>query len=93
MMPFEWDVRVSSKDHTVTALPSQRESVTARYTTIWGTTATPRRLALHITQAAAAQHFSVWPTAISRIERGISREHDLANRYRTWLDEQPQTSA
>ncbi len=38
MMPFEWDVRVSSKDHTVTALPSQRESVTARYTTIWGTT-------------------------------------------------------
>jgi hypothetical protein len=31
----------------------------------------PRRLALHITQAAAAQHFRVWPTAISRIEGGI----------------------
>ncbi|MBT2586509.1 IS110 family transposase [Arthrobacter sp. ISL-95] len=53
----------------------------------------PRRLALHITQAAAAQHFSVWPTAISRIERGTSREHDLASRYRVWLDEQSQTSA
>lgn len=52
-----------------------------------------RRLELRITQTAVAQHFRVWPTAIARIERGISREHDLTNRYRSWLDEQPQISA
>jgi len=39
MMPFEWDVRVSSKDHTVTASTSCDEPATARYTTLWGTTA------------------------------------------------------
>ena len=38
MMPFEWDVRVSSKDHTVTASTSCDEPATARYTTLWGTT-------------------------------------------------------
>ena len=44
MMPFEWDVRVSSKDHTVTASTSCDEPATARYTTLWGTTtATARR--------------------------------------------------
>lgn len=35
MIPFEWDVRVSSKDHTVTALTSGATSqATARYTTM-----------------------------------------------------------
>ena len=53
----------------------------------------PRRLALHVTQTAAAQHFGVWSTAISRIEHGVSRDHDLTNRYRAWLNEQPQISA
>ena len=38
MMPFEWDVRVSSKDHTVTAPTSYDEPATAGYTTIRGTT-------------------------------------------------------
>lgn len=38
MMPFEWDVRVSSKDHTVTASTSYDEPATARYTTLRGTT-------------------------------------------------------
>ena len=35
MMPFEWDVRVSSKDHTVTASTSKATiTATARYTTM-----------------------------------------------------------
>ena len=38
MMPFEWDVRVSSKDHTVTAPTSRDEPATVGYTTLWGTT-------------------------------------------------------
>ena len=39
MMPFEWDVRVSSKDHTVTAPTSKtRPAATAGYTTLRGTT-------------------------------------------------------
>jgi transcriptional regulator with XRE-family HTH domain len=51
------------------------------------------RLALHITQTAAAQHFSVWSTAISRIEKGSPGEHALTKRYRAWLDEQGIISA
>ena len=38
MMPFEWDVRVSSKDHTVTAPTFTTRPATAGYTTLWGTT-------------------------------------------------------
>ncbi|WP_232248254.1 XRE family transcriptional regulator [Streptacidiphilus rugosus] len=38
-----------------------------------------------ITLTAAAQHFTVWPTAISRLERGLSRDDDLAAVYRDWL--------
>ena len=39
MMPFEWDVRDSSKDHTVTAPTSKTgPAATARYTTLRGTT-------------------------------------------------------
>lgn len=43
------------------------------------------RQAKNITLTAAAQHFGLWPTAISRIERGLQRDDDLANRYRNWL--------
>jgi hypothetical protein len=39
MIPFEWDVGVSSKDHTVTALTSYDEPATAGYTTLRGTIA------------------------------------------------------
>lgn len=40
MMPFEWDVRVSSKDHTVAALyVVNDELATVGYTTLGGTTA------------------------------------------------------
>lgn len=38
MMPFEWDVRVFSKDHTVTAPTFTTRPATAGYTTLWGTT-------------------------------------------------------
>jgi len=38
MMPFEWVVGDSSKDHTVAALTSRDEPATGRYTTLRGTT-------------------------------------------------------
>ena len=53
----------------------------------------PERESKRITQTAAAQHFCVWPTAISRIEKGVSRDHDLTDRYRQWLNKQPKISA
>jgi transposase len=45
----------------------------------------PARQARNITVTAAANHFGVWPTVISRIERGLQRDDHLAERYRTWL--------
>ena len=45
----------------------------------------PMRQAKNITLTAAANHLGVWPTAISELERGIRRNDDLANSYRTWL--------
>jgi transposase len=43
------------------------------------------RQAKNITVTAAARAFNMLPTVISRIERGLQRNDDLANRYRTWL--------
>ncbi|WP_306188986.1 MULTISPECIES: IS110 family transposase [unclassified Streptomyces] len=45
----------------------------------------PLRRAKNITLTAVAQHFGVWPTTISRLERGLSRTDDLAHAYRDWL--------
>jgi len=45
----------------------------------------PARQAKNITVTAAANAFSIWPTTISRIERGLQRDDELADRYRTWL--------
>ena len=45
----------------------------------------PTREAQNLTLTAAAQHFGVWPTVISRIERGIQRNDVLAQQYRVWL--------
>lgn len=45
----------------------------------------PLRQSKNITLTAAAQHFGVWPTAISTLERGIRRDDDLAHAYRDWL--------
>ncbi|MCM2386757.1 IS110 family transposase [Streptomyces sp. CWNU-1] len=45
----------------------------------------PPRQARNITLTAVAQHFGVWPTTISRLERGLSRDDDLAHAYRAWI--------
>lgn len=45
----------------------------------------PARQAKNITLTHVANHFGVWPTVISRIERGTQRDDDFANAYRTWL--------
>jgi transposase len=51
---------------------------------IW-TDLRPARQAQNLTLTAAAQHFGVWPTVLSRIERGLQRNDELATQYRTWL--------
>jgi transposase len=43
------------------------------------------RQAKNITVTAAANHFGVWPTVISRIERGLQRDDTFADTYRNWL--------
>jgi transposase len=43
------------------------------------------RQAKNITVTAAANHFGLWPTVISRIERGLQRDDELAETYRNWL--------
>jgi transposase len=48
----------------------------------------PTRQARNITLTTAANHFGVWPTTISRLERGLSRDDTLAHRYRQWLNTQ-----
>jgi transposase len=46
----------------------------------------PARQAKNITVTAAANHFGVWPTVISRIERGLQRDDAFAETYRNWLN-------
>lgn len=53
----------------------------------------PQRRAHHITLTTAAQQLSVWPSTISRIEHGRSRDHALTERYPTWLEEQAKIRA
>ena len=45
----------------------------------------PARQSKNITVTAAAHHFGVWPTVISRIERGLQRDDTFAENYRNWL--------
>lgn len=45
----------------------------------------PARQAKNITITAAAQQFGLWPTTISRLERGHQRNDTLAQNYRDWL--------
>ena len=45
----------------------------------------PARQAKNITLTAAAHYFGVWPTVISRLERGLHRNDTLATNYRQWL--------
>jgi hypothetical protein len=46
----------------------------------------PARQARNITLTSAAAHFDVWPTEISRLERGLTRNDTLAANYRRWLN-------
>ena len=45
----------------------------------------PARQTRNITLTAVANHFGVWPTHISRLERGLTRDDTLATNYRNWL--------
>jgi predicted transcriptional regulator len=45
----------------------------------------PAREAKNITLTAVARSFDVWPTVISRLERGLYRNDPMADRYRQWL--------
>jgi len=45
----------------------------------------PARQAKNITLTAAANQFGLWPTTISRLERGQQRDDTLAQHYRDWL--------
>jgi transposase len=45
----------------------------------------PAREAKNLTVTAAAQHFGVWSTVISRLERGLQRNDNLTTTYRAWL--------
>lgn len=45
----------------------------------------PTRQHKNITLTAVAQHFGVWPTVISRLERGLQRDDTLVETYRQWL--------
>lgn len=46
----------------------------------------PTRQTKNLTLTAAAHHFGVWPTIISRLERGLQRNDTLAASYRQWLN-------
>ncbi len=46
----------------------------------------PTRQAKNITLTTVANHFGVWPTEISRLERGLTRDDTLATNYRQWLN-------
>ncbi len=48
----------------------------------------PPRQVRNITLTAAANHFGLWPTQISRLERGLTRNDTPAARYRQWLNTQ-----
>jgi hypothetical protein len=43
-----------------------------------------------LTINAVAAELSQWPSIISRLERGLIRNDDLATSYRKWLEEQAQ---
>jgi transposase len=47
----------------------------------------PARQELHITLREAAGYLNTWPGTISRIERGLSRDDDLATQIRDRLHE------
>ena len=96
MMPFEWDVRVSSKDHTVTAPTSKTgPAATARYTTLRGTTAhrhlkAEQRGMFAVTRAAFNYSTESWETRqyelpILHGDFVLLTPADLLTRDDTWI--------
>ena len=51
----------------------------------------PKRVALGMSMQVTANHCGVAQGTISRLERGINVNYDLARHYRTWLDQQSAT--
>lgn len=45
----------------------------------------PLRQTKNPTLTAAANHFGVWPSVISELERGLRRDDTFADDYRQWL--------
>ncbi|MHA7145006.1 helix-turn-helix domain-containing protein [Arthrobacter sp. TmT3-37] len=48
----------------------------------------PTRHQLGMTLQQAATDLQTWPSTLSRLERGRTRDDELLNRYRNWLHEQ-----
>jgi transposase len=46
------------------------------------------RIRAKISLQVASDNLGTWPTSISRLERGILFDRDLAERYRSWLNQQ-----
>ncbi|MGY2746956.1 IS110 family RNA-guided transposase [Arthrobacter sp. UYCu723] len=46
------------------------------------------RTAKQLTLQQAADALHVWPTALSRLERGLTHDNDFHKRYETWLNSQ-----
>jgi DNA-binding XRE family transcriptional regulator len=46
------------------------------------------RITKHLTLQQAADALHVWPTTLSRLERGLSHDNNFHHRYETWLDSQ-----
>jgi transposase len=44
------------------------------------------RVTKHLSLQQAADALHVWPTTLSRLERGLSHDNDFHHRYETWLD-------
>jgi hypothetical protein len=69
------------------ALPGKRSDCSpTNATSTTTTTDVPPAKTTNITLTAAAQHFGVSPTVISRLERGLQREDTLATNYRQWFN-------
>lgn len=47
------------------------------------------RAAKGLTLQQAADALNVWPTTLSRLERGLSHDNEFHHRYETWLNCQP----
>jgi transposase len=49
------------------------------------------RKAKQLTLQQAADALRIWPTTLSRLERGLAHDNDLHHRYETWLNQQRAT--